>query len=102
MDETTSIGYDAGDQLKDSSVDNWCNSTCENTHNFSALPGGRNQFGSFLWEGSYGWWWSSSSKTTGDNWGWMYRLDHNSSKVYRYEEWGANGKSVRCIKSNND
>jgi uncharacterized protein (TIGR02145 family) len=85
----------AGDALKSSSSDTpeWDGT---NSSGFSALAGGlRFNDGSFLGEGIYGWFWSSSPFSGGG--GWIRLLNSGSDDIARYNYPPQFGFSVRCV-----
>ena len=73
------------------------NTDATNSSGFSGLPGGlRFIFGSFTFQGDYGYWWSSSEDSAND--AWIRRLYYGGGGADRY---GANkhyGFSVRCLR----
>jgi uncharacterized protein (TIGR02145 family) len=68
-----------------------------NSSGFSALPGGyrSNASGSFSFQGSNGYWWSSSPTGAG---AWNRRLFSGLSDVYRNASNARFGFSVRCVR----
>jgi uncharacterized protein (TIGR02145 family) len=86
----------AGTQMKSSPSDDpsWDGT---NTSGFSALAGGiRIGSGDFLYEGSGGYFWSSSP--TGSTNAWTRRLDSVNAGVYRFYSGHRSGFSVRCLR----
>jgi uncharacterized protein (TIGR02145 family) len=92
-DGTGGRGTDQGNQLKSSSPA-WVGT---NTSGFTALPGGsRGTYGSFFFEGSYGYWWSATESGSD---AWIRYLYSSQSDVYRYTYDKGFGFSVRCIRN---
>jgi uncharacterized protein (TIGR02145 family) len=68
----------------------------QDTHNFSALPGGYcDSNGSFLNVGYFGYWWSNSENDSG----YVYRrrMAHFSECAYSFYSYKRGLYSVRCI-----
>jgi uncharacterized protein (TIGR02145 family) len=69
------------------------------TFGFSALPGGsRSPLGEFCYMGNFGYWWSSTERSTASAWAQM--IVFNNSNVIRIDPIKSSGCSVRCIKIN--
>jgi uncharacterized protein (TIGR02145 family)/uncharacterized repeat protein (TIGR02543 family) len=69
---------------------------CEDSYNFSALPGGYGlSDGSFSYAGYFGYWWSSTEKSGYD--AWRRTMGYINENVGRYDSAKANLISVRCV-----
>jgi uncharacterized protein (TIGR02145 family) len=68
-----------------------------NSSGFSALPGGLRYFdnGNFYFQGTNGYWWSSSPSGTN---AWWRNLLSGHSNVLRNDYYPRNGFSVRCVR----
>ena len=89
----------AGGKLKEAGTIHWLspNIGASNKSDFTALPGGyRNNIGTFLIIGKFGYWWSSPEYDKDRAW-YLY-MSYDYEGVYRsiYDE--KSGFSVRCIK----
>ncbi|MCX6230293.1 MAG: fibrobacter succinogenes major paralogous domain-containing protein [Bacteroidetes bacterium] len=89
----------AGGKLKENGTAHWRipNPGATNSTGFTALPGGcRYSNGTFysLWE--YGYWWTSTKKTS--VYAWSRNMFFDYSKVGRDDENMPGGFSVRCVK----
>lgn len=94
-DATEWRGTDQGTQLKNTSGWN-SGGNGSNTSGFSALPGGyRSNFGTFNYIGDLGSWWSSNEFETGVASNRL--LNYIFGGVYRVNEVGQTGLSVRCL-----
>jgi uncharacterized protein (TIGR02145 family) len=73
------------------------NSGSTNESGFSALPGSHRRVdGSFILFGSNGFWWSGTNLSTSE--AWSRHLDSGKGDSFRYNDYKANGFSVRCLK----
>ena len=90
---------DAGGAVK--SDLHWANPNtgATNSSGFSGQPGGyRVVAGNFYYNGSYGYYWTTTVPVTG--FAWHRELSYNDPGMYRfYFEWG-DGMSVRCLRDN--
>lgn len=92
------LGPGAGGEMKEASTDYWFdpNEAATNNSGFTGLPGGlviKN--GSFYFDGSFGYWWTSTGQdaTTA----WNRSLGYNSGIICRSYDNKNYGFSVRCI-----
>jgi uncharacterized protein (TIGR02145 family) len=88
-----------GGYLKEAGTTHWItpNTGADNSSGFTALPGGsRYTNAAFYYNGKYGWYWSSTAKTTTD--AWHIYVNYNSSSIVRKTGSMKDGFSVRCIK----
>jgi uncharacterized protein (TIGR02145 family) len=69
--------------------------SCEDTHNFSALPGGYGFGGIFQYAGIYGYWWSSSEYGSGYAYGRYMDYDNEYATYSYYDKRFL--YSVRCL-----
>ncbi|MDD3744695.1 MAG: fibrobacter succinogenes major paralogous domain-containing protein [Lentimicrobiaceae bacterium] len=93
-------GTDEGGKMKEAGLAHWfsLNACATNVSGFTALPGGRREYGSgyFNYLGSYGSWWSSSDYSP--TIAWFRDLSSNYSIVDRYHVNKKYGCSVRCVR----
>jgi uncharacterized protein (TIGR02145 family) len=92
---TNFLGGNAGGKMKSAGFST-PNTGATNSSEFSGLPGGNRQAGSFAGESSYGMWWTFSEATSTT----AYTRELHSSfsdcfRTTKNKKWGA---SVRCIK----
>src|ERR1035437_8575692 len=90
----------AGDKMK--STSGWTrNGNGTNVSGFAGLPGGfGGGLGSFAYIGKYGSWWSSSGSLTDGAWGRGLFCCYGSIDRDNYDR--AGGRSVRCVRDNNN
>ena len=89
----------AGGEMKEAGLMHWRspNTGATNSSGFAGLPGGlRYFFGSFYYDGSNGFWWSSSEFNTAR--AWFRNLVFDSSDLGRYNDYKTYGVSVRCLR----
>lgn len=90
----------AGGKLKETGTTHWNspNTGATNETGFTALPGGRRNYGgSFSYVGNYGYWWSATESSTG--YAWYRAMDYSYSSVSRaYNLGNGLGFSVRCLR----
>lgn len=89
---------DAGGKLKETGTSHWLppNTGATNETLFTALPGGwRNYDGTFVDNGSYGQWWSSSETSVSG--AWHPWLSYDASSIGGGEYYKVSGFSIRCI-----
>jgi uncharacterized protein (TIGR02145 family) len=89
----------AGGKLKEIGTTHWSspNTGATNETGFTALPGGhRYYYATFVDNGLYGDWWSST-EISGTN-AWTRSMDFDKTIVRRENSSYGNGYSVRCIK----
>lgn len=85
----------AGTKMKSVGTQFWQSpNTGTNESGFTGLPGG-NRSGSFLSEGLWGYWWSSTEFNSGG--AWLYSLNYNFPQAIRNNPGKVFGYSVRCI-----
>jgi uncharacterized protein (TIGR02145 family) len=99
----TNLGGDSslvGGYLKEAGTVHWAapNTGADNSSGFMALPGGSRYHtnGLFYYNGKYGWYWSSTAKTTTE--AWHVYMNYNTSSIFRKAGSLKDGFSVRCIK----
>ena len=86
----------AGGKMK--STSGWDNDgNGNNSSAFSGLPGGyRDDRGTFIFNGSFGYWWSSTEGST--NYAWSRYLPNASDRVTGGNNHKSNGLSIRCLR----
>jgi uncharacterized protein (TIGR02145 family) len=89
----------AGGALKESGTTHWNspNIGATNSSNFTALPGGRRENGSFDTIGNYGFWWSSTD--AGGITAYEFNLYYYLGSTNRNNFDKHNGFSVRCVRN---
>jgi uncharacterized protein (TIGR02145 family) len=106
-DWTTMIDYlggagVAGGKLKESGTAHWQspNNDATNETGFTALPGGeRSSTGAMQYQGTDGFWWSSTPETSTTN-AWYRMIGNAGGIIPKYSASQYSGFSVRCIKDN--
>jgi len=97
---TTYLGGEsvAGGKLKEIGITHWKpNTAATNETGFTALPGGfRNNSGTFLKIGDYGYWWSATEVSATNAWNRVMYYDY--SVVFRYSNYKEFWYSVRCVR----
>jgi uncharacterized protein (TIGR02145 family) len=91
----------AGGKLKEACTNNWLtpNTGATNITGFKALPGGMRYFnGTYIYNGLYGFWWSSTEYTTTS--AWDRDMGYRFANVYRDSYDLQDGFSVRCLRDN--
>lgn len=92
----------AGGKLKETGTKHWTspNTGATNSIGFTALPGGeRNQRGTFVIIGNYGFWWSSTEYGTHlEDYAWARPMGYYLSDAYRDHSHKTYGFSVRCLR----
>ena len=89
----------AGGKLKETGTTHWNspNTGATNETGFTALPGGfRNNSGTFLKIGDYGYWWSATEVSATNAWNRVMYYDY--SVVFRYSNYKEFWYSVRCVR----
>jgi uncharacterized protein (TIGR02145 family) len=100
---TTYLGGEsvAGGKLKETGTTHWTtpNTGATNETGFTALPGGgRNDYGTYVYIGDYGYWWSSTEGAT--TYARSRYVGYNISNVLSYNDFKQSGFSVRCVRDN--
>lgn len=93
--------YTSGGKLKEIGTAFWLfpNTGATNESGFSSRPGGlRNGYGSFINNGGFGFWWSSSEYTTIPYYAWYRQLSFDNTKINNLTYYKDLGLSVRCVK----
>ncbi len=98
---TVLVNYLGGDKIAGKTMRNasdWAKRDMgNNSSGFSALPGfGRNEDGSFLFLGMFGYFWSSSKDSDGNAWVRFVKLYYPD--LGRFSSSPIRGFSVRCVK----
>ena len=96
---TTTLGGTtvAGGAMKATTLWNSPNTNATNSSGFIGLPGGvRQDSGTFIHFGNYGFWWGSSVGSSNIK-GWNRFLSYNNGTANRGEDSKKFGKSVRCL-----
>ena len=86
-----------GGKMKEIGTTHWAppNDGATNTSNFTGLPGGfRRDNASFDWNGTYGFWWSTTIICDPNAWS----LRYMDATIANYGLPGKSGYSVRCIR----
>ena len=101
---TTFLGGDsvAGGKLKETDATKWTypNTGAINASRFTALPGGcRNDNGTYLDFGIYGYWWSSTEYNSSAIAHFRY-MSYDLASVNRRYYFKESGYSVRCLRDN--
>ena len=89
----------AGGAMKETGTSHWIspNTGATNSSGFAGLPGGINATqGYFLFNGSNGYWWSSSELDVIN--AWNRRLNYDDTKVFKCYNGKTQGSSVRCVR----
>ncbi len=98
--KTGSRGLDAGGNLKEEGTVHWIdpNEGATNSSGFTGLPGGyrSHYYGNFYNLGTYGYFWSSSPKSSVS--AWFRYLNYDNAYVNRNGDDTDYGRSVRCLK----
>lgn len=90
----------AGDKLKESGTSHWLtpNTGATNESNFTALPAGFQDVGTFGTLGYQGTWWTSTYYgVSGGNSAYYRSVEYGSASVHRNSDNKANGYSIRCV-----
>jgi len=94
-------GYNiAGGKLKEAGLAHWNspNTDATNETGFTSLPGGsRNNVGTYLGIGNYGYWWTTTPNVSVLVYGRF--MNYNNSDIYGISDVWSNGYSVRCLKN---
>ena len=89
----------AGGKLKEEGTTHWesPNTDATNCSFFSALPAGyRSTGGGFFYIGKFGYWWSSTQKSTDSAWFWY--VSYNLNNIRRSYSYREDSFSIRCVK----
>jgi len=89
----------AGGKMKEAGTAHWNspNTGATNSSGFSCLPAGYRYFaGNFGYLGDYGYWWSSSERSS--SYAWLRILGCDYEDVYRDDDSKKCGFSVRCLR----
>ncbi len=103
VDKTEWRGTDEGGKLKESGLTHWNspNTGATNSSGFTALPGGyRGGSGSFVGQGIYGIFWTSTESENDITYAWRRTLGSEKSEIYHFIFPKTHGLSVRCIMDN--
>jgi uncharacterized protein (TIGR02145 family) len=100
-DEDGRRGTDEGGKMKETGTVHWDtpNNGATNESGFTAIPGGCRYKGSFGDIGGYGSWISSTAYNNSNLLFWFRYLNHEDTKIIRYNCNKNTGNSVRCIKN---